>query len=80
MRVLEEGEHRAVLLLEEAVGDVHAVVGTDPDEILIEGAVMDTAEAQTVADRGLATLGIRRDVGRIEQPDLLQAAIVQRLR
>ena len=80
MRVLEEGEHRAVLLLEEAVGDVHAVVGTDPDEILIEGAVMDTAEAQTVADRGLATLGIRREWPSSSSRISFRRQIVQRLR
>lgn len=54
---------------------MHLAVRRDADEVLVEGTVVDRAEAQTVADQRLALLvGVGDDVRRVEQPDLLERA------
>ena len=51
------------------------VVGRNADEVLVEGAVVDRAEAQTVLYDGLAaSLGVADDVRRVEQPHLPERA------
>lgn len=75
MEALEELQHRAVVLLEQTGRDADVVVGVDPDEILIEGAVMDRAQADAVAHDGVAVfLEIANDVSGVEQPKLLEPA------
>jgi hypothetical protein len=50
----------------------HRVVRRDPDEILVECAVVDRAEGEAVRHERLALLlGVGSDVGGIEQPRLL---------
>ena len=75
VRALEELEHRAVLLVEQSRVDAHLVVGRDADEVLVERAVVDRAEAEPVGHRRLAgELRVGDDVGRVEEPGLLEPA------
>ena len=46
VRLLEQVEHGSVLVLEQPRRDAYLAVGRDPDEILVEGAMMDGAEAE----------------------------------
>ncbi len=58
---LQHVEHRAVIVIEEPTGDVNDIVGRDANKILIEGSMMNRAEAQPVRNLGRA--------GRLEIPD-----------
>jgi hypothetical protein len=60
---LQQVEHRAVFVVEQPWRHDHAVVGGDADEILIERAVVDAAQADAVRDDGVAEwVEITRDV------------------
>jgi hypothetical protein len=56
MEMLQQFEHRSIVVLEEAPRDVNLVVGRDSDEALVERAVMDRTHAQAVGDYRLAVL------------------------
>ena len=63
MKALEDVEHRTILVLEQALRDVHDIVGRNADEIVVERAMVDRAQAQAVAHgRGAANLQITNDV------------------
>ena len=75
MEALEEVEHRTVLVLKQPPRDVNDVIGRDADEVLVERAVVDSAQAQSVLDRRLAGFfDVADDVRGIEQAQLLEAA------
>jgi hypothetical protein len=70
---LEQIKHRTVLVLEKAPRDVHAVIRSDANEILIEGTVMNRAQAQPVCDVRISLiLEIADDVRSIEQTRLAE--------
>ena len=50
METLEDLEHRAVLVVEQAARDVDAKIRCDADDVLVEGAMVDRAEGEAVAD------------------------------
>jgi len=55
--------------------DVDVVVGRDAYEVLVEGAVVDRAQAQPVGDDGLpGRIGVPENVRRVEQACLLEPA------
>ncbi len=54
MGALEEIQHRPVLLVEQTLRRVHLVVRGDANEILVEGPVVDGAEAEAVWNLGLS--------------------------
>lgn len=67
MRRFEKLEHRPVLIFQQSVGNVDAVVGRDPDEVLIKRSVVDRAETKPVDDEGLtAVFEIADDVSGVE--------------
>ncbi len=75
MKALEQFQHGTVLVVEQSPRYVDTEVGIDADEVLVEGAVVDRAETEPVADDGVAgLLGVGDDVGCVEQADLLQPA------
>jgi hypothetical protein len=75
MEALENFEHRAVLVLEQAPGDVNVEIWRDAHEILVERTVVNGAETEPVADERLAALlDVADDVCSIEQADFLQSA------
>jgi hypothetical protein len=71
---LEHLEHRTIFILEKTPRNVDNVVGCYPNQVLVECPVMNAAEAQTIADGCLTMLSVRKDVGCIEKPNLLQTA------
>ena len=54
--LLEGFEHRAVVLVEQSVRDMQSIVGIDPDQMGIEGGMMDFGERHAVRDDGLPEL------------------------
>ena len=68
--LLEGFEHRAVVLVEQSVRDMQSIVGIDPDQMGIEGGMMDFGERHAVRDDGLPELLvlIGNDVRGVEQP------------
>lgn len=75
MKPLEDVEHRAVFIVEESARYVNPKPRVDADEILIEGAMVDGAEAETVAHEWLAErIGVADDVRGIEKPYLAEPA------
>src|SRR4051794_26137397 len=75
MESLKHVKHRTVFVLAQAAGDVDDVIRRDADEILVERAVVDRAEAQAVGHRRLtALLDVAHYVRGVEQAKLLQAA------
>jgi hypothetical protein len=45
VEAFQQFEHRSVLVVEEPSRHVHGVIRRDADEVLVEGAVVDRAEA-----------------------------------
>jgi hypothetical protein len=71
----EQIEHRPVVLLEQPPADLHLVVRRHTHEVLIEGAVVDAAEAEAVPGGGLATrVRVPDDVRCIQKSSLLETA------
>lgn len=69
VETFQELEHGSVLVVEEPLGNPHLVVGGYPHEILIESAMMDRAETESVRNHRLAfLLEISRDVSGVEEP------------
>ena len=68
--LLEGFEHRAVVLVEQSVRDMQSIVGIDPDQIGIEGGMMDFGEWQAVRDDGLPQpfILVGNGVRGVEQP------------
>lgn len=55
--------------------DMNAVVGRYSNELFVKGAVVDGAEAQSVADRGFTALvAVAEDVSSVEQTCFLEPA------
>ena len=74
MKALEDIEHGTVLVLEESAGYPDFVVRRDPDEILIERAVMDRAKTQSICHCcGAGRVRIAQDVSGVKQSDLFRA-------
>jgi len=69
-------EHGAILLVEEVATHAHAAgVGFDAEVVEVERRVVDTTQAQTVADDWLARrVCVRDDVGCIKETGMTQAA------
>ena len=66
---LENLEHRPVLVFEQALSYPHLVIRGDADEVLIEGPMVDRAEAEPVAHHRLAPfVSVADDVRRVEEP------------
>src|SRR4051794_31986265 len=75
VKSLQQIKHRPILVIEQATGQVHPVVGRNTNEILVEGAVMDRTEAEPVTNRRHAgELDVRNDVRCVEEPQLAEAA------
>src|SRR5688572_22359414 len=73
MEALEQLQHWAVIVFEKVRRHPHAAVGCDPDEMLIESAMVDRAKAEAVVHgRFTARLHISDDVRRVEQRYLLE--------
>jgi hypothetical protein len=53
---LQELEHRAILVVEQTLRYMHAVIRCDADEVLVEGTVVDGAKTQAVLDKRLSAL------------------------
>ena len=68
--LLEGFEHQAVVLVEQSVRDMQSIVGIDPDQMGIEGGMMDFGEWQAVRDDGLPQpfILVGNDVRGIKQP------------
>ena len=65
-------EHRTVELLENVRPDFHDEIGTNAQDVLVEGSVMDLAQADAVGDDGVTLeMPVGQDVRRIEQCDVL---------
>ena len=75
METLEKVEHRPVLILTKATREMNRVVGRDPNEVLIEGSMMNRTEAQPVPhDRFSVLLHVTDDVRGIKKTKLFQPA------
>jgi hypothetical protein len=75
MEALEKVEHRPILVLTKATREMNRVVGRDPDEVLIEGSMVNRTEAQPVPhDRFSVLLHVSDDVRGIEKTQLFQPA------
>jgi hypothetical protein len=75
VEALQHFQHRTVLVLEEARRDVDTEIRCDPDEVLVEGAMVDRAEAEPIRhDRRARLLRVGDDVRGVEEPHLLQPA------
>jgi hypothetical protein len=67
MSRLKDVEHRAVFFVAESIRHLHEIVRRNAHEILVECAVMDGAQAQSVADYRLTSLlCISDDVGGVQ--------------
>ena len=68
--LLEGFEHQAVVLVGQSVRDMQSIVGIDPDQMGIEGGMMDFGEWQAVRDDGLPQpfILVGNDVRGVEQP------------
>jgi hypothetical protein len=67
MESLEDFEHRPVVLVHESARHVNLVVGGDAHEILVEGAVVNRAQADSVGHDCLtALIDVPDDVRRVE--------------
>jgi len=74
--VLEHGQHWPVLLVPQPWMQLDEVVRRDADQILVEGTVVDRAQAESVGDGGLAArIGVPDDVGCVEEPGLLRPGV-----
>ena len=60
--LLEGFEHQAVVLVEQSVRDMQSIVGIDPDQMGIEGGMMDFGEWQAVRDDGLGDVPISVEI------------------
>ena len=75
MEALEQGQHRAVLVVEQSTRDPDLVGGRDPHEVLVERAVVDRAHAEAVRHERLpGQRPVRLDVRGVEEADLPEAA------
>jgi len=73
VKALQQIEHRAVLLVEQAGRDPDRVVSVDPDKVMIKGTMVNRAEAEAVVHRCFPVcLEVADDVGGIEQSCLLE--------
>ena len=69
-------QHRPILLVQDLSPNLDDVVGPDPDELPVEGGVVQLAERETILDSRLAAgLRVWNDVGSVEQ--LLMAETAQ---
>jgi hypothetical protein len=61
-------EHRSVGLLEDVLANLDDEIRTNPDDVAVEGSVMQLAQRDAVGNDGItAWLPVRNDVGSIEQ-------------
>ena len=69
-----EFEKRAIMDSEQPIRDMDSVIGVDPDQMNIEGRMVDLGQRQAVRDDRLPKLLVRihDDVSGIEQPRLGQ--------
>jgi hypothetical protein len=75
VKLLQQRQHRPILVIEQAARYVHVVIGIDTDDVVVEGAMMNRAQTDAVGDQRLPVLfSIRCDVNRVEQPQLLETA------
>jgi hypothetical protein len=68
-------EHRSVGFVDQPAGDVHGVVGIDPEQVAVEGEAVDHAEREAVDNsRDALGLDVRDDVGRLDERAFAQRA------
>lgn len=68
-------EHRTVLLGEDVTANLNDKIGSYAEDVAVEGGVVDLAQRQAVGHYGLAErIGVRNDVGGVEQLAFAQAA------
>jgi len=67
-------EHGAVDLVEDVLADRNVQVGTDTEDVPVEGGMVQLAQGHAVRDHGLATIGITDAVGSLHQIGAPQAA------
>lgn len=66
-------EHQAVDFLENVVTNLDHEVGTDTDDVTVEGGVVQLAHGQPIRHQGLAPrMAIGKDVSSVEQLDMLK--------
>jgi hypothetical protein len=66
-------QHGAIFLVEDVLAHLDNQIGSDPDEVLVEGSVVELAEGQAVRDhRGSERVHIRHDVRCIEKLLMLE--------
>ena len=65
---------------QEPLRDVHSAVGVDPDQVVVEGGMVDLREGDAVGDDGLAQefVGVGYDVGGVEEVVVRQLLIAHR--
>jgi hypothetical protein len=62
------GEHRAIDLGEHVTPHLHHMVGPDPDDVRVEGGVVQLAEGKPVGhDSSSLWMAVRQDVGCVEE-------------
>ena len=73
-------QHRTVALLEKTLGNVHAAIRIDADQVGVECGMVDLGQRQTVRHDRLAQqfILVGKDVRRVEQAMLAQPERAQR--
>jgi hypothetical protein len=75
VRILQEFQHRSVVLVEEPRVNLKLVVRRNSDQVLVVRTVVDRPETQAVAHRWLASdLGVSDDMRCVEESCLLETA------
>jgi hypothetical protein len=61
---------------QQPLGNVDTTIGVDPDQVVVEGDVVDLRQDDAVGDDRLAEqlVGVRHDVGRVQQMIVRQVA------
>ena len=74
LELFEGVEHRTVALREKTLGDVHAIVRIDADQVGVERGMVDLGQRQAVGHDRLAQqfVPVGNDMRRIEQAMLAQ--------
>jgi hypothetical protein len=69
-------EQRAIVELQQPLGDVDALIGVDPNQMVVEGGMVDLGKGDAVGDDRLTErlMGVGHDVGGVEEVIIRQVA------
>ena len=69
VELLHRLKHRPILLLQQSCGHMHSEVGVNPDQVCIEGGMMNFRQRNAIGNYGLAKslVFVGDDVRRIEK-------------